>query len=305
MSIFTLAISCLTTSNLPWFMDLTFQVPMQYCSLQYRTLLLSPVPSTTGCCFCFGSIPSFFLELFLHLSPVAYWAPNDLGSSSFSVSSFGLFILFVGFSRPEYWSGLPFPSPVDHILSDLSTMTCQSWVAHRAWLSFIKLDKAVVCVIRLASRLWLLFQSVCPLMPYLSTYRLTWVSLTLDVGYLLTAAPEKRSHCSSPWTRGSSSWLSSCAVAVVIDAALLHHCSQWLEIKEALFIAKLPRIWRHRPFPKMSVGIRNSGGKKSCLFLNRRKIMGTLRTNSSLAKLSILDKDWQWDRDTDQYWHYL
>ena len=33
MSIFTLAISCLTTSNLHWFMDLTFQVPMQYCSL--------------------------------------------------------------------------------------------------------------------------------------------------------------------------------------------------------------------------------------------------------------------------------
>ena len=35
------AISCLTTSNLPWFMDLTFQVPMQYCSLQHRTLLPS------------------------------------------------------------------------------------------------------------------------------------------------------------------------------------------------------------------------------------------------------------------------
>ena len=30
MSMFTLAISCLTTSNLPWFVDLTFQVPMQY-----------------------------------------------------------------------------------------------------------------------------------------------------------------------------------------------------------------------------------------------------------------------------------
>ena len=30
MSVFTLAISCLTTCNLPWFMDLTFQVPMQY-----------------------------------------------------------------------------------------------------------------------------------------------------------------------------------------------------------------------------------------------------------------------------------
>ena len=63
---FTLAISCLTTSNLPWFMDLTFQVPMQYCSLQHWILLLSPVTSTTGHCFCFGFIPSFFLELFFH-----------------------------------------------------------------------------------------------------------------------------------------------------------------------------------------------------------------------------------------------
>ena len=32
MLTFTLAISCLTTSNLPWFVDLTFQVPVQYCS---------------------------------------------------------------------------------------------------------------------------------------------------------------------------------------------------------------------------------------------------------------------------------
>ena len=79
MSTFTLAISCLTASNLPWFMDLTFQVPMQYCPLQHRTWLLSPVTSTTGCCFYFGSIPSFFLELFLHWAPVAYWALADLG----------------------------------------------------------------------------------------------------------------------------------------------------------------------------------------------------------------------------------
>ena len=42
MSLFTLAISCFTVSNLPWFMDLTFQVPMQYCSLQLWTSLLSP-----------------------------------------------------------------------------------------------------------------------------------------------------------------------------------------------------------------------------------------------------------------------
>ena len=125
---FTLVISCLTTSNLPWFMGLTFQVPMQYCSLQHRTSLLSPVTSTTGYCFCFGSIPLFFLELFLHWSPVACWPPNDLGSSPFSVLSFCLFILFMEFSRQEYWSVLPFPSPVDHILSELSTMTHPSSV---------------------------------------------------------------------------------------------------------------------------------------------------------------------------------
>ena len=72
--------------------------------------------------FFFGSIRSFFLECFLHWSPVAYWGPTDLGSSSFRILSFCLFILFMGFSRQKYWSGLPFPSPVDHILSDLSTM---------------------------------------------------------------------------------------------------------------------------------------------------------------------------------------
>ena len=72
---FTLAVSCLITSNLPWLMDLTFQIPMQYCSLQHQTLLPSPATSTAGCCFCFGSISSFFLEFSLHRSPVAYCSP--------------------------------------------------------------------------------------------------------------------------------------------------------------------------------------------------------------------------------------
>ena len=82
------------------------------------------------------------------------------GRSSFSVLSFCLFIMFMGFSRQEYRSGLPFPSPVDHILSGLSTVTCLSWVAlHGMVHSFIELDGAVVHVIRLAS-----FHSVCPLM---------------------------------------------------------------------------------------------------------------------------------------------
>ena len=68
----------------------------------------------------------------------------------------------MGFSRQEYWSGLllssPFPSPVDHVLSELSTITHPSWVAlHGMAHSFIELDKAVVHVIRLVSFLWLWF----------------------------------------------------------------------------------------------------------------------------------------------------
>ena len=152
---FTLAIYCLTTSNLPWFMDLTFQVPMQYCSLQHRTLHPSSVPFTTGCCFCFASIPSFFLELFLHWSPVAYWACTDLGSSSLSILSFA-------FSYFSWGSQGKTTEVVCHPLLQWTTL-CQTsppwpihlgW-SHTAWLSFIELDKAVVCVIRLASFLWL------------------------------------------------------------------------------------------------------------------------------------------------------
>src|SRR5574337_1385265 len=118
-------------------MDLKFQGPMQYCSLQHRTLPLSPVTSTAGYCFCFGSISSFFLELFLHCSPVANWAPTDLGSSSFSVLSFCLFILFVGFSRQEYLSDLPFLYPQmaqtypvllpGKLYGQRSLVDCNSW----------------------------------------------------------------------------------------------------------------------------------------------------------------------------------
>ena len=78
--------------------------------------------------------------------------PTYLGSSSFSVIPFCLSILFMGFSRQEYWSGLSFPSPVDHILSELCTVTCLFWVAlHCMAQSFVELDNAVVHVINLFS----------------------------------------------------------------------------------------------------------------------------------------------------------
>ena len=44
---------------------------MQHYSLEHLSLLPSPIPSTTGCCFCFDSVSSFFLE-FLYVSDIIY-----------------------------------------------------------------------------------------------------------------------------------------------------------------------------------------------------------------------------------------
>ena len=114
---------------------------MQYYSLQHWTSLSPPDTSTTECSFYFGLAASFFLELLviaLCSSPVAHWTPsNKRGSSSGLISSF-LLILFVGFLRQEGWSVLPFPPPMDHVLSALFTMTHPSCVAlHGMAYSFI------------------------------------------------------------------------------------------------------------------------------------------------------------------------
>ena len=76
------------------------------------------------------------------MSPVADWTPFVLGGTSSRVISLCLFILFMGFSQQEYWNGLPFPPPIDHILSEFFTMTGATWVAlHRMAYSFIELCK--------------------------------------------------------------------------------------------------------------------------------------------------------------------
>ena len=108
--------------QLPWFMDLTFQVPMLCCSLQHWTLLSPTDLSTTEHHFLFGPVTSFFLELLvipLSSSPVAYWILSNMEGSSSTVIPFCIFILFMGFSWQEHWSGLSFPPPVDHILLEL------------------------------------------------------------------------------------------------------------------------------------------------------------------------------------------
>ena len=84
--------------------------------------------------FFFGPVSSFFRELFLCSPPVVNWKTSNLECSLSGVISFYLFILFIGFLRQEYWSSLPFLPPVDHILSELSTMTWHLRWPYMAWL---------------------------------------------------------------------------------------------------------------------------------------------------------------------------
>ena len=151
---FTLAISCLNTTNLPWFMDLTFQVAMQHYSLQHRILLSPSDTSTTGHCFCFDSDSSFFLELFICSSLIVYETPIDLGwGLSFSVISFAFSYCSWGSQGKN--AEVVFSSKVDYVFSKLPIMTRPSWVAlHSMAHGFIELHKAVIHVIILVSFLF-------------------------------------------------------------------------------------------------------------------------------------------------------
>ena len=82
----------------------------------------------------------------------------------------------MGFSRQEY---LPFPSPVDHILSGLSNMTRPSWVALQAWPGFIELDKAVVLV-------WFDWLVFCEYGFSVAAFWWPLATLTILLGFLLT-----------------------------------------------------------------------------------------------------------------------
>ena len=150
MLIFTLVISCLTTSNLPWCVDLTFLWNIVLNSiglyLNYQTHL------QLGIFFCFGLAFSFLLELFVWFSPVVYWVPNDLGSSSFSVLfCFFLFcfffVLFLPFhivhgvlkTRILKWFAIPFVSGPCFV----RTLHHHLGWRDMAYITFVELNKAV------------------------------------------------------------------------------------------------------------------------------------------------------------------
>ena len=130
------------------FMSITSVMPSNHLILCHP-LLLPPI---------FPSITVFSNESALHIrwskywrSPVAYWAPTDLGSSSFS-------ILYFASSYCSWGSQGKNTEVVSHSLLQWTTF-CQTsppcparlgW-PHTVWLSFIEFDKAVVHVMRLAS----------------------------------------------------------------------------------------------------------------------------------------------------------
>ena len=91
--------------------------------------------------------PSLFVLFGALSSPYhsSIWDTYQPGGSFSGVIPFYLSILFMGFLRQEYWGELPFPSPVDHILSKLSTTTHPSQVALQGMApSFTELHKAVI-----------------------------------------------------------------------------------------------------------------------------------------------------------------
>ena len=93
------------------------------------------------------------------------------------------------------------------MVSDLSTMTRPSWVAPRAWLSFIELDKVVVLV-------WLDWLVFCE---YGFSVSALWCPLatpTVLLGFLL------------PWVWGISSRLlqQSAAIAPYLGRGVSPHC---------------------------------------------------------------------------------
>ena len=140
-------------------------------------------------------------------------------SSSFSVLSFCLFILFVGVLKARIlkWFAIPFYSGPHSVRPLHHESTILGW-PRRAWFSFIELDKAVVHTIRLASFLWLWFPCVCPLMPSCNIYHLTWVSLTLDIvisNFSESDSTNSHAHCKS---------FIICIFSLTISTCYFLHC---------------------------------------------------------------------------------
>ena len=147
MLMFTLVIFCLTTSNLPWFVDLT--IPGSYAILLFIASDFASITSQihSWMLFCFGSVSSFFISPLISSNILGTYQPGEF---IFQCPIFLPFHAVHGVLKSRILKCFAFPfSSVLHF-SELSTMTRVSWVAlHSMAHSFIDLDKALVHVIRL------------------------------------------------------------------------------------------------------------------------------------------------------------
>ena len=173
MSMFTLAISCLTTSNLPWFIGLTFPLPMQYCSLQHQTLLspythlLSPFRHIHN----WASFP-LWLSLVILSGVISLLFPTSILDTKWPTGFIFQYHIFLPF-RPVHgilkarmlkWFAIPFSSGPHFVQHSPPWLVCLAWPC-TAWL-IVSLSYT-----RLWSMwsFWLIFcdcgfHSVCPLM---------------------------------------------------------------------------------------------------------------------------------------------
>ena len=91
------------------------------------------------------------------------WTPTNLGSYIFQCRIFLPLHTVHGVLKATVLKWLAIPSPVDHVLSELSTMTHPSWVArHHMAHRVIELGKVVVHAVSLVSFLWLWFSFFLP-----------------------------------------------------------------------------------------------------------------------------------------------
>ena len=134
---FTLSVSCLTTSNLPWFIEPN--LPGSYAILLF---------TASDCTFTTRHIHNWVLfPLWLSL-----FIPSGIISPLFSSSILGTYQpgefifqchIFLPFraihevlkARMLKWFAIP--SPVDHIVSELSTIIRPSWVALHSMSQFL------------------------------------------------------------------------------------------------------------------------------------------------------------------------
>ena len=128
-STFILVISCLITSNLPLFMDFTVSSPMLFITALDFTSITSHIHNWV--------LFLLWLHLFILSGVISPLISSSIlgtyrsGELIFQCPIFLPFHTVHGVLRVGILKWFPFPFLVDHVLSELSTMSCLSWVALR------------------------------------------------------------------------------------------------------------------------------------------------------------------------------